>query len=94
MAELKPFEVIMRVITTAGQNAKGEIVVQAEKVTELVRCHDCKHMDAVYPYCNAWENVTEEDGYCYMGKNADDTYCNDETCETFLRDLNCERCTK
>lgn len=25
---------------------------------------------------------------------AHDTYCNDETCETFLRDLNCERCTK
>ena len=24
----------------------------------------------------------------------EDTYCTDETCETFLRDLNCERCTK
>ena len=26
--------------------------------------------------------------------DAHDTYCTDETCETFLRDLNCERCTK
>ena len=26
--------------------------------------------------------------------DAHDTYCTDETCETFLHDLNCERCTK
>ena len=25
---------------------------------------------------------------------ANDPYCTDETCETFLRDLNCDRCTK
>lgn len=27
-------------------------------------------------------------------ESAADTYCTDETCETFLRDLNCERCNK
>lgn len=37
-------------------------------VIKVVRCRDCKYMDAVYPYCNAWENVTEEDGYCYKGE--------------------------
>lgn len=25
---------------------------------------------------------------------AHDTYCTEENCETFQRDLNCERCTK
>ena len=43
MAELKEFEVIMRCTPVAGMNGKGEIVIQAEKVSELVRCKDCKH---------------------------------------------------
>lgn len=41
MAELKPFEVIMK-INFAGSNGL-EIVAHAEKVAELVRCGDCKH---------------------------------------------------
>lgn len=40
MAELKPFEVIMK-IDFAGSNGI-EIVAHAEKVAELVRCGDCK----------------------------------------------------
>ena len=31
---------------------------------------------------------------CGAKMDADDTYCTEENCETFLRDLNCERCTK
>lgn len=42
MAELKPFEVIMRLSPYAAQN-KNEICFHAEKVTGLVRCKDCKY---------------------------------------------------
>ena len=31
---------------------------------------------------------------CGAKMDADDNYCDDENCETFLRDLNCDRCPK
>lgn len=40
MAELKPFEVIMRIDYAASKGP--EVVAHAEKVQELVRCVDCK----------------------------------------------------
>lgn len=47
MAELKEFELIMRCTPVAGMNGKGEVVIQAEKVSELVRCKDCIHRNRV-----------------------------------------------
>lgn len=41
MAELKPFEVIMRIDFAASKGL--EVVEHAEKVQELVRCKDCKY---------------------------------------------------
>lgn len=41
MAELKPFEVIMKI--DFGANDGITAVAHAEKVVELVRCGDCKH---------------------------------------------------
>ena len=41
MADLKPFEVIMRLYPIAGQNDKGEVCMKAERVSELIRCKDC-----------------------------------------------------
>lgn len=52
MSELKPFEVIMLINPIAGQNGKSEIVMQAERVTELVRCEDCKHWNGETHGCN------------------------------------------
>ena len=43
MAELKPFEVIMRIDYAASKGP--EVVAHAERVQELVRCRDCKHRD-------------------------------------------------
>lgn len=40
MAELKPFEVIMRIDYAASKGP--EVVAHAEKVQDLVRCKDCK----------------------------------------------------
>lgn len=41
MAELKPFEVIMRIDYDASKGP--EVVVHAKKVQELVRCGECEH---------------------------------------------------
>ena len=60
-----------RVIVPDGEyiiKSENSIGNAPEEWTPLVRCRECKYMDAVYPYCNAWENVTEEDGYCYKGE--------------------------
>lgn len=37
-------------------------------VVEVVRCKDCKYMDAIYPFCIQWDAVVDDDGFCYMGK--------------------------
>lgn len=44
MAELKPFEVIMRIDYVPSKGP--EVVAHAEKVQELVRCKECKHYNA------------------------------------------------
>lgn len=41
MADLKPFEVIMRLYPLAGQDGNGKICMKADKVGELIRCKDC-----------------------------------------------------
>ena len=54
----------------------GEYIIKSEdsignapkEWTPLVRCRECKHMDLVYHYCHEWDNVVEEDGYCYKGE--------------------------
>ena len=68
---------------------------------EEVRCATCRHrvlfINDAY-HCKLWKTNTilRENDFCsFWDKDeVDDTYCTDETCETFLRDLNCERCTK
>lgn len=40
MAELKPFEVIMRIDFVASD--REQVCAHAEKVQELIRCKDCK----------------------------------------------------
>lgn len=76
MAELKPFEVIMLISPIAGQNGKGEVVMKAEKVAELVRCKDCKYhedeeLGMVWcPYfIGSW---VENDFYCAIGERMDE----------------------
>lgn len=72
MAELKPFEVIMRLYPITGQNGKGEICMKAERVSELIRCKDCKnwdktwtpHFDPSYHYCSMIDGVREGNFYC------------------------------
>jgi hypothetical protein len=66
MAELKPFEVIMRLSPYAPVNSKNEICFHAEKVSELVRCKDCKWIDLCkdpeyYEYKGA-------NGFCSRGE--------------------------
>lgn len=43
MAELKSFEVIMRMKPQAYKNSDNEVVFMAEPVQKLVRCKDCIH---------------------------------------------------
>ena len=72
MAELKPLEVIMRISPIAGQNGKGEVVMQAEKVSELVRCRDCKWWEEQGWYsgwCKQYQgSVTKSEEFCARGK--------------------------
>ena len=70
MAELKPFEVIMRIAPIAGQNGKGEVVMQAEKVNEVVRCKDCKHYEGLSHLCRRFDEygLTAND-FCSRGEN-------------------------
>lgn len=53
MAELKPFEVIMRIDYAASKGP--EVVVHTERVQELVRCKECKY----------WCEVDTSDGLRY-----------------------------
>ena len=71
MAELEPFEVIMR-IDFAGSNGL-EIVAHAEKVAELVRCRDCtyykKGSDGVsYCYKHDDDILWQDDDFCSRGE--------------------------
>lgn len=74
MAELKPFEVIMKI--DFGANDGITAIARAEKVVELVRCKDCKHWDKTwtndwspdYHYCPMIEGVRNGDFYCADGE--------------------------
>ena len=66
MAELKPFEVIMRLSPYAAQN-KNEICFHTEKVTELVRCKDCKHAD-IFHQSERVEFWKRGDDFCSRGE--------------------------
>lgn len=67
MAELKPFEVIMRLSPYAAQN-KNEICFHAEKVTELVRCKNCTHYDGRYCITPSKAIPRHEDWFCANGE--------------------------
>lgn len=72
MAELKPFEVIMRLYPIAGQNGKGEVCMKAERVSELIRCRECKHHDGIR--CFRWNStiITGFDDFCSNGERRDE----------------------
>lgn len=81
MAELKPFEVVMKIFPLAGQNGKGEVVMQAERVTELVRCKDCKWWKTNYKWngdelkicaIEAYEPIRKSDDFCSRGERRED----------------------
>ena len=40
----------------------------AADVVAVVRCKDCKYIDAIYPFCTEWDVVVDDDGFCYMGE--------------------------
>ena len=70
----KPIEVIMRIDFSASNGT--EIVAHAEKVSELIRCKDCKHCVYEEPgmaYCNniigSW---TSDDFFCKDGERKED----------------------
>lgn len=84
MAELKPFEVIMRLSPYAPVNSKNEVCFHVEKVSELVRCKDCKwyepdlynnsfgvccHEEWVIAKCGSG---VDADGFCYRGERKDE----------------------
>lgn len=70
MAELKPFEVIMKI--DFGANDGVIAVAHAEKVAKLVRCKDCKYHDDEEPgmvYCpNQVSGWVSEDFFCADGE--------------------------
>lgn len=69
MAELKPFEVIMKI--DFGANDGVTAVAHAEKVVELVRCKDCTHREMDKPgmvYCkNVVGGWVSDDFFCAYG---------------------------
>ena len=69
MAELKPMEVIMKIDFVASNGL--EVVAHAERVSELVRCKDCKHY-------NPYEN-DGADGVCKLHTwlVTDEDFCSD-----------------
>ena len=70
MAELKPFEVIMRIDYAASKGP--EVVVHAERVQELVRCKECKYhlpeTERTNPYCNRFHCMKPDDWFCADGE--------------------------
>lgn len=76
MAELKPFEVIMKI--DFGANDGVIAVAHAEKVAELVRCKDCKHCfvdgtNVRYNVCELNHNkVQSNNWFCADGERKTD----------------------
>jgi hypothetical protein len=79
MAELKPFEVIMKI--DFGANDGVTAVAHAKKVAKLVRCGDCKyytkkhttHFLTIQSYCDifAGDDIVGElkpDDFCSRGE--------------------------
>jgi len=66
--QAKPIEVIMRIDFAASNGT--EIMAHAEKVSELVRCKDCKYNSSKgeWIHCDrlAWWN--SPDDYCSKGE--------------------------
>lgn len=69
MAELKPFEFIMKI--DFGANDGVTAVAHAKKVAELVRCKDCTHRDPEDHKCDSGQ--LERAG-CVFPVN-DDYFC-------------------
>lgn len=77
--ELKPIEVIMKLNPVAGLNAKNEICIKADKVSELIRCVECKWLqynmkpDGTLPNgvdeyeCRHWCGACYPTDYCSYG---------------------------
>lgn len=72
MAELKPFEVIMKVSPIAGLNGKGEVVFRSERQQELVRCKDCTHYDGRYCYMGGTMTARHREFFCAYGEKDHD----------------------
>lgn len=83
MAELKPFEVIMKI--DFGANDGVTAVAHAEKVAELVRCRDCKHRFEsmtikakderkfqIGHYCKATGQIVNDDDFCAWAERITD----------------------
>lgn len=74
--EAKPIEVIMRIDFAATTGT--EIVAHAEKISELVRCKDCKYYNHRHHYCDGigyWFGLEDEwsdNGFCYKGERRED----------------------
>ena len=67
MAELKSFELIMRISPVAGLNGKSEVCFSAEKVSELIRCKDCKHFND--GDCTELPKLVSEYDFCSFGES-------------------------
>lgn len=52
MAELKPFEVIMRIDYAASKGP--EVVAHAKKVQDLVRCGECRYRITAHGISDGW----------------------------------------
>lgn len=76
MAEMKPFEVIMKISPIAGLNGKtGEVVFRSERQQNLVRCKDCKLNGdwTCLANCGADEILEmDDDDFCSWGERRDD----------------------
>ena len=61
MAELKPFELIMRVdfAMTDGK----EVIAHAEKVKELIRCRNCRYFTD-NEWCDLMETFAGSEDFC------------------------------
>lgn len=67
MAELKPFEVIMRIDYAASNGP--EVVAHAKKVQDLVRCGECKHYNAGFECLVEGYGIERDpDWYCADGE--------------------------
>lgn len=82
MAELKSFEVIMRINFVASDGE--QICAHAERVQELIRCRECKHyrthiscVGGEYDGCDVWldngnEIEVKPDDFCSYAERRTD----------------------